>query len=204
MKGNEKIYNAIIEAVDSYYDENLRTPSIRKIGEMLNISKSAVQRYLVEMNELGLLSYTDRRIETQAMRSYYDMGSEAAFFDVTVHCGALGEIPESEIDYVRLPERIFGRGDFFILRAKGDSMTDEGIDDGDYVVFKKNCLASPGDIILALDENGENTLKKYAGYDNERQKFVLSYCNAGVYKDKTIEISELRVQGVLEFVIRKK
>ncbi|WP_368271315.1 repressor LexA, partial [Eubacterium callanderi] len=54
----------------------------------------------------------------------------------------------------------------------------------------------------ALDENNENTLKRYAGIDKESRKVVLEYMNQEVYPDKKILISSLICQGVLSHVIK--
>lgn len=54
----------------------------------------------------------------------------------------------------------------------------------------------------ALDENNENTLKRYAGIDKESRKVVLEYMNREVYPDKKILISSLICQGVLSHVIK--
>ena len=54
----------------------------------------------------------------------------------------------------------------------------------------------------ALDENNENTLKRYAGIDKESRKVVLEYMNQEVYPDKKSLISSLICQGVLSHVIK--
>lgn len=61
----------------------------------------------------------------------------------------------------------FGDGEFFILRANGDSMTGAGINSGDMVVIRKQNTASDGDIVVALVEN-ESTLKRFF-LDTERR-----------------------------------
>ena len=66
---------------------------------------------------------------------------------------------------------IFGKGDFFILRASGQSMIEAGIDDGDLVVVKKQVEANDGDIVVALVDN-QNTLKRYFR-DDENKKIIL-------------------------------
>ena len=62
------------------------------------------------------------------------------------------------------------QGDFFILRASGQSMIEAGIDDGDLVVVKKQVEANEGDIVVALVDN-QNTLKRYFR-DDENKKDV--------------------------------
>ena len=54
------------------------------------------------------------------------------------------------------------------------SMVDAGIDDGDLVVIRTDCTAEVGDIVVALTEDNENTLKVYGGVDHDTKKAILS------------------------------
>ena len=64
-------------------------------------------------------------------------------------------------EYVSLPVSLFGEGEFFILRASGDSMIGAGINSGDMIVIRKQNTASDGDIVVALVDN-ESTLKRFS------------------------------------------
>ena len=57
-------------------------------------------------------------------------------------------------------------------------------------------------IVVALDENNENTLKTYAGIDEESQCAILRYENKKAYPDKTIKVKKLVVQGVAKHIIK--
>ena len=100
---------------------------------------------------------------------------------------------------VRLPETVFGKGEMFLLRANGDSMVDAGIDDGDWVVIRKQNTAEEGDIVVALSD-GLNNLKYF--YRNKRKGCaILRSANAEKgYKD--IETFDLQIQGVAQNVIK--
>ena len=104
--------------------------------------------------------------------------------------------------YVSLPEAIFGKGEFYLLRAAGDSMEDEDICDGDLVLIRKQPDCEVGDIVVALDENSENTLKVYGGIDKRTKKVILKYANEAVHPGKRILVNELTVQGVAKHVIK--
>ena len=97
---------------------------------------------------------------------------------------------------------MFGKGDFYILRAKGDSMVDAGIDEDDLLVIERNCPALVGDIVVALDEDNQNTLKRYAGYDEDSGYYILEYENEEQYPGKTIKLRSFQVQGVARHVIK--
>ena len=92
---------------------------------------------------------------------------------------------------------LFGTGEFFILRANGESMIEAGIEDGDLVVIRKQEHANEGDIIVALVEN-ETTLKRYY-LDKKGQKVRLHPEN------KTMEdffVRTCRIQGVAVNVVK--
>ena len=97
---------------------------------------------------------------------------------------------------------LFGKGEFYILKATGDSMVDAGIEDGDLVVIRKQPEAMIGDIVVALDETGSNTLKKYGGFDPESHSVILLYQNQERYPNKRILVKELTVQGIAQHVIK--
>ena len=111
-----------------------------------------------------------------------------------------GQMEEQRIlEYVRPPETVFGNGELFLLRANGDSMVDAGIDDGDWVVIKKQNTAEEGDIVVALSD-GLNNLKYF--YRNKRKGCAIlrSANEAKGYKD--IEVYDLQIQGVAQNVIK--
>ena len=82
-------------------------------------------------------------------------------------------------------------------------MEDENISDGDLVLIKKQLDCEVGDIVVALDENNENTLKVYGGIDKRSKKVILKYANEKVYPGKRILVNELVVQGVAKHVIKE-
>ena len=81
-------------------------------------------------------------------------------------------------------------------------MVDAGIDDGDLLVIRKQETAMDGDIVVALDDNNQNTLKRYVGYDKDEKRHILAYENEEAYPDKVIKVKSLTVQGVAKHVIK--
>ena len=193
--------NEIIRFVDDYAVKKHTSPSIRTISDGIGLSKSSVQSYLKEMNENGMLTYDGFSIVTPSMGAM-----SAGYLTVpvvgSIHCGEPGLEEEYIEEYIKLPESLFGRGDFYLLRAQGDSMEDAGISEGDLVLIKRQQTASEGDIIVALDENSENTLKQYLGFDSTSSRYVLSYRNEKAYPGQRIMVRSLAVQGVAKHVIK--
>jgi repressor LexA len=80
-------------------------------------------------------------------------------------------------------------------------MEDAGISEGDLVVILKQPTAEVGDIVVALDDQNQNTLKRFGGFD-DNHRVILEYMNEDVYPGKTILVKELMVQGIAKHVIK--
>ena len=196
---------SLMESIRSYVGDfflnSERMPTTTEIANAMNIARSTSYNYLVAMDKEGMLDYKDGEIRISSMEKLSTGRSMVR---------ALGRIPcgeptleEPDVLFVTsLPSAIFGTEPKFLLYASGDSMEDAGIFDGDLLVIKKQPTAKRGDIVVALDENGENTLKCYDGIDNATGYAVLKYQNKAVYGDKKIFVRELVCQGVLSHIIK--
>lgn len=199
---NQALIEDIRKFIAVYYQENLVSPGIEEIARHVGSSKSNVQRYLLYMNDLGILEYR-RGIKNPETLSKCSDEFSAHPITGEIHCGDPRQQEELIDEYVVLPDSIFGKGEKYILRCKGDSMEDAGISDGDLVVIRVTPEAEKGDIVVALDDEGQNTLKRYEGYDSEKGMHILGYMNQAVYPDRKIEVKELSVQGIAGHVIKK-
>lgn len=193
----------ILNYINEYYLENEATPSTTEIADAMGIARGTAYKYLVEMDARDMLQYDDGEIITPAMSKISIEREEVAALG-KIACGEPALEEESLLYRTSLPTAVFGKGPFYILYAKGDSMVDADIEEGDILVIRKNAIPNEGDIIVALDENQENTLKCYAGVDPKTHMAVLKYQNKAVYGDKVILVKELVCQGVLSHVIKEK
>lgn len=202
MRSKDKTtLSQILDFVNRYYREYHSSPTIMDVAEGVGVARSTTQRYLVELGDRGLLDYS-RGIISAPQSAKLRSGYFSAPLVGSVVCGTPEEEEQAIEEYVSLPVSMFGKGDFYILRAKGDSMTDAGIDEGDLLVIERTCEANEGNIVVALDPDGGNTLKRYAGYDADRERFILKYENEAVYPNKEIAVREFVVQGVARHVIK--
>ena len=191
-----QIYNF----VNSFKRDYNYSPSLRKIADRFGVSRTTIYKYLVEMDAEGMIVYTGESIDTKELNSENTMLSACQIVG-SIPCGEAETEEEYVEDYVNLPASIFGKGSFYILRASGDSMVDAGICEGDMVVIKQQSEAEIGDIVVALIDSNENTLKRYSGINSDK-KVVLRYMNEAVYPGKEILVDKLIVQGVAKFVIK--
>ena len=191
----------IVEVIEQYKLKEGVDPSLSEIAAAAGISKTRAHAYVHEMAEKGVIGYSGGVFETE--RTAMISGSSVVAPVVgTVKCGEPVVSEEDVIEYVRLPVSLFGEKDYYLLSASGDSMTDAGIDDGDIVVVEIGCGARTGDVVVALDGEGQNTLKRLGGAD-ETGRAVLLYENAAVYPSKSIVCETAAIQGVARFVIKK-
>ena len=176
------------------------SPSLKKIADQMQVSRTTVYRYLKEMSKDGDLEYYGTGIDTRELNGT-NMNLAAAKIVGSIPCGEAQSEEEYVEAYVNLPTALFGKGEFYILHAKGDSMEDAGIKEGDMVVILRQQTADIGDIVVALDDDNQNTLKRYAGFDEEGYA-ILEYMNEDVYPGKVIRVKQLTVQGVAKHVIK--
>lgn len=198
-----ELMQRISEYIGDYYRQNHSTPTTREIASAMGISPASGYNYLVAMDKEGLLSYENGEITNLPKISKTKTGYFSAPLVGSIRCGDL-ETEEEQVEmYVSLPEAIFGKGQFYLLRAVGDSMVDAGIEEGNLVLIKKQTECEVGDIVVALDENNENTLKIYGGKDRKSRKAILKYANEKAYPGKMIQVKKLIIQGVAKHVIRE-
>ncbi|MBQ4288763.1 MAG: repressor LexA [Clostridia bacterium] len=196
-KKDPLIMQKILDFANDYRKEYGESPSITKVSEHIHMARSTVYRYLLEMNDRDMIKYSGESIDTE-VSDKYEGGSSVAALVGSVRCGA-PQYEEQNIEYYfNLPDIIFGKGEFYCLRAMGDSMTGAGIEEDDIVVCRKTSVANEGDIVVALVE-GESTLKRLF-FDKKNRKIILHPENDS-YSD--IEGDEIYIQGVATHVIKK-
>jgi len=200
-KKDPELMEKISDFVNTYFRQEHESPSVRAIAAGVGIGKSTAHNYLVAMDEKQMLSYDGRTITTKAVERCRTGYSSAPVVG-SIRCGDPEEEEQYVEEYVSLPQSIFGSGQLYILRAAGDSMEDAGIREGDYVVITRQNECNVGDVVVALDGEGQNTLKTYGGIDAESGCAVLEYQNRAVYGDKRILVKKLVLQGVVKNVIK--
>ena len=191
-----ELMKQISNYIGDYYRQHHSTPTTREIASTVGLSPAAGYKYLVR----GMLSYENGEITNLPKISKTPTGYFSAPLVGSIRCGD----PESEEalveEYVSLPESIFGKGRFYLLRAKGDSMIDAGIEEDDLIVIQIQHEADEGDIVVALDADGQNTLKRFGGFDGEF--YLLEYMNEKRYPGKVEKVRSFVVQGVARHVIK--
>jgi repressor LexA len=132
-----------------------------------------------------------RRHESEGAMSVPVLGRIAA--------GTPIEALQNKMSDMHVPAGMLGRGDHFALEVTGDSMINAGILDGDTVVIQQIATANTGDIVVALIDNAEATLKRLR---RRGDSIALEAANPA-YETRLYGADRVRIQGKLVGLIRR-
>ena len=195
---SKELMQRIIEFIEKSYSISGRSPTITEIANSLQVSIGCVAKYLTEMEDRKMLINNggSRGIITLKMAKIKNSTSNLPVVG-SIACGSPLLAEENIECYLPIPNEFLGNGEFFILRANGESMIDAGICDGDYVIIRKQEDAEEGQIIVALIDD-EATLKRY--YLDKAKKKVRLHPENREMKD--MYFNSIVIQGVAVKVIK--
>ena len=192
-KSEERIQN-IKEYILEFQFIYHRTPTMEQIAKAVGTVKSNVYKYLDEMEERGILTRRKREIViNDTIQASPELNRVPILGNVS--CGLPEYTEENFEEYVPLPVALFGQGDFYLLRASGNSMIEAGIDPGDLVVVRKQNTAEEGDIVVALVDN-ETTLKRF--YRDKKHRCCRLHPENSKMKD--IYVQDCTIQRIREHI----
>ncbi len=195
MRTKDKALMVEIEKfVGDFTDSYGISPTMQEVADGVGASKATVQRYISQMCEDGIINFSGWRTMTSAKAK-----TQVIRVPVLgrIACGIPKFAEENIEEYVKLPVALFGKGDFFILRAYGDSMIEAGIDDGDLVLIRQQNTADVGQIVVALMED-EATLKRFYP-EPEHHRIRLHPENTHL---EDIYVDDCEIQGVAIKVLK--
>lgn len=193
---NPAYFELLIRFIDDYIDNYGRSPSTQEIASGTGLSPATVSRYLSRMREDGIIDYSGHRNIVTKRNSAIETNAVPVLGSVS--CGIPKFAEENIEEYVKLPVSLFGKGDFFLLRASGNSMIEAGIDSGDLVLVRRQDYAAPGQIVVALIEE-EATLKRY--YPEPQNGYIRLHPENKDLDD--IIVDRCLIQGVAVHVIKE-
>ncbi|MCQ2477545.1 MAG: LexA family transcriptional regulator [Clostridia bacterium] len=190
----------ILDYVNEYYDENYRSPSLRDIEAATGIPRATVGLYLNHLREEGVILYDGKKetIITDYIESLVGKKTEKLNIIGKVVCGNPVSETQTNLGTIDFPISLLGSGKYFVLKAYGDSMNGAGIEEDDLVIVRQQAHAEYGQIVVAIDDKNENTLKRYL-YDNESGR---PYLHPENEKYPDIYSDEISIQGVAVKVIK--
>lgn len=162
---DHNLMETILEYINSHVVENCgQPPTTREIGAKFGISHVTAHRYLIAMDELKMLQYTDGKINTDIMDKFDNSYRAVGMIDASVPAGTPDMVDDAYVEeYVSLPSSFLRglKGKFYSMPVCGESMISAGIDDGDLVIFQESSRPAEGDIVVAYIDGEGNTLKRF-------------------------------------------
>ncbi len=192
----------VLDFITTHLKERGYGPSVREIGAHFGLSSPAtVHQHIMSLEKMGALSRDWNRsrslrptnMELAAVREVPILGDIAAGYPIP----AVETLDDAHT--VAVPENFLGLGDHFALRVEGDSMIDEGIHNGDIIIIQHTESAENGQVVVALIDENETTVKKFYRRGN---KIVLKPSNPA-FENIELPAQKVRVQGIVVSLIRK-
>jgi repressor LexA len=200
MQPLTKRQREILDYLNEFIEQHGYAPSLEEIGRRFGLSSLAtVHKHLTNLQDKGFIRRAwnrSRSVELVPTR----MGGRALDLPLLgyVAAGAPIEAVVSN-ETVTVPEDFVGARDTYALRVRGNSMIDEQIRDGDLVVIEDRQTADNGEMVVALLEGSEVTLKKFY---RENGHIRLQPANDAI-APIIVRADKVQVQGVVVGVMRR-
>ncbi|MBF0409064.1 MAG: transcriptional repressor LexA [Candidatus Riflebacteria bacterium] len=189
----------VLDYVREFVVQNGYAPSISEICSGLGLSStSTVHKHLQSLGRKGYLDVMPRKSRWLQVKSENSSGAVEVPLVGIVAAGLPIDFCETP-STITLPESMLGRHETFVLRVKGESMIDEAIKDGDYVIVEKRETASNGEMVIACLDNEEVTLKRFY---RERDQIRLQPSNPAM-SPIIIKDRDVTIKGIVIGILRK-
>lgn len=194
----------IFDYISTFIEEHGYAPSYREIAEAFKLgSVATVAEHVETLVTKGLLTKNDN-----AARSIQLARLEPEDFESGVGLPILGliaagkpiETLEGHAETLEVPAFMIGRKHSFVLQVKGESMIEDGIHDGDYIVIQEKQVPSNGETVVALVNGSEATLKRYY---KEKGHIRLQPANSTMEPIIIDPKTPIEIQGVVIGLIRR-
>lgn len=190
----------ILDYIAEYTEASGYAPTLREICDRFSLSSVATaHKHLAHLIDKGYLARTPHvsrsliPVETEIRRS----AVEVPLLGLIAAGSPVEAITQSET--ISIPEDMLGHGRTYVLQVKGNSMIEEQIRDGDFVIVEERSVPQNGETVVALLNGDEATLKKFYREDG---RIRLQPANASMDPIYVSE-RELFIQGVVIGILRK-
>ena len=197
----------LLQFINNFQIKSNVTPSFDEMKDGLGLkSKSGIHRILSALEERGYIRKLNNRARAIEVLKFPNNNTEYSNNN-SITIPILGKIAAGHpieaitdnTNYIDIPQSLLGKGDFFLLEVEGDSMINAGIFDGDQVIIEKRNDAKNGEIVVALIDNNEATLKRIY---KRGQQLALQPENPD-FKTVIYGPDRVQIQGILKQLFRK-
>ena len=200
---NDERKMEVYRFVNDFMQERGVCPTTQEIGDTLGMAKSTVSKYMNRLMEDGLIEkygrYQTVISDAPQLPSNYVMMPVVG----SIACGQPILAIEDVEEYIPIDVSLLGYGEYFGLIARGDSMIDAGIYDGDTVYVRKQNTAFDGEIVVAMVEDeysdGWNATLKRFYRDIKNNRYILHPENTSL---EDIVVDKVHVVGVAVRVLK--
>lgn len=190
----------LLVSIRDFRVRNGYSPTMQELADLLDVSKVTIFEHVEALERKGLILRHRNRARSLEVAPTVKLPDESrpASYPIVGYIAAGHPIEAIENRETLELENLFNtRHGTYVLRVKGNSMIEDHIADGDYVIIERREQASNGETVVALLDDGQATLKRYY---KERGRVRLQPANsnmAPIYVDK-----DIKIQGVLIGVLR--
>ena len=190
----------ILDYLNEFIGQHGYAPSLEEIGRRFSLSSLAtVHKHLTNLQEKGFIRRAwnrSRSVEVVPSRT----GGRALELPLLGYVAAGHPIEAvAGTETISVPDTLVGKRDSYVLRVRGDSMIDEQIRDGDFVIVEDRKSADNGEMVIALVGGHDVTLKKFF---QEHGRVRLQPANPTM-QPLLLDSDQVQVQGVVVGVMRK-
>jgi repressor LexA len=198
MKLTEK-QKAFLGYISHYVEDWGRSPSFEEICSHFGFtSYNTVTTYLKALERKGYIRLPRKKNQKRSIKVISPVETKRFEFPLLGRVAAGRPIEAVEdVDVIEVPPSMIGQGDHFVLQVKGDSMKEDGIFDGDFIVIRKQPIAENGEMVVALINN-EATVKRFY---KQKQYVELRPAHTGM-EPIIVKQEDLRIEGKIVGVIR--
>ena len=191
----------MLDFLVDYYNKNNVYPTFDEMRDFLKIkSKSGIHKLLSSLEEKGFVNRLPHKARALSINSSVNENEKNLPFLGRIAAGNPIEAITGSFEQISVPNYLINNKDeHFSLEVSGDSMVDAGIFDGDLVIIRKTEAANSGDIVVALIDQNEVTLKRFRSFKNS---IALEPANKN-YKIRLFGEGRVKIQGKLVGLIRK-
>ena len=188
-----------LDAIKDWLAANKYAPSYREIMREMGIkSPATIYNHVQALKKKGYLAIKDGVMRSLELTEKCNMFCKAVELPLVgiIAAGQPIEAVENK-EMISIPIELLPHLNCYVLQVKGDSMIDDGIYDGDYVVVERSFYPNNGDVVVALLNNENATLKRYY---REKTRIRLQPANK---KMRPIYAKNPVIQGIVRAVLRK-
>lgn len=197
----------LLDFIETRLEDNGVSPSFEEMKEALGLrSKSGIHRLISALEERGFLQRLPNRARAlKVVREGAAPKPPAPANDMVelpLHGRIAAGVPIEAIEgssSLPVPAALLGPGDHYALEVAGDSMVEAGILDGDYALIRKAEVAKEGDIVVALVDGQDATLKYF---HRDGSTVRLDPAN-GAYQSQRYPAARVLIQGKLAGLLRR-